>query len=684
LQSNGVAGAEIPGSPNSNTENFRNFSLTHTYLLTSLMVNQAEIGFHRTLAINNQTFPFSYSQIGSSVPTFDNAYPVLIVAGASLATGGNAQDVYYAQNSYTYQDTFSWIHGRQSLRFGGGLSRGQDNSPLFHFGGIIGFLNYPGLLLGQAPLSPYASIDEPGMFARNFRIWDGNFYAQDDIKVTKRLTLNIGFRYERLGDFGEINGRNAGIDPSQINPNPPSAGSLAGIVVSSNFPGTIPTGVVSSGNNLGIKGDGQNTINPRVGFAFRLPGTERLVLRGGYGVYHQHITGQPIIQMETSQPFGMYRSVEPNFTGTWASPFAPSPGTFPQIQPYSPSTALSPYFIDPNFRPPVYQRYGLGLQTQIAKDLVLEVGYSGMRGTHMLVDRDINEASLASATNPIRGVTTNTVSNIPLRVPYQGFSAGSMTDIQSTASAWYNSLQGSLNKRFSHGLQFLASYTFTRDLANAFSGTTGANGGTLVGDQNNPRADYGPDSFIRPQRFVFSGVYQLPGPKNHYSLAGQLLGSWKLSGVTTIQTGHLLPLLDSSVSNAYGVVTDFAEITPGCALGTSGSVSKRLNNFINQKCIAAYPIIGSDGVATGFGNSRMGILHGPGQAGTDLSLIKSFPLKWPKENANVEYRTEFFNAFNQTNFADPDVYVTDGPSFGHISTTVSNPRIIQFALKLNF
>jgi hypothetical protein len=482
------------------------------------------------------------------------------------------------------------------------------------------------------------------------------------------------------------------MDPSAIDPNPPASGSLAGIVVSDNFPGTRPAGVTSSGNNLGIRGVGQNTLNPRVGFAWNLPGTERLVLRGGYGVYHQRTSGQPYLQQISNQPFGLEQEVAPNFFNGFANPFPPDPGAFPQFFPYSPSTALSPWILDLNLRPPVFQRYSLSLQTQIARDFVFEIGYAGMHGTRMLMVRDINEASLASAADPIRGETTNTVANVPLRVPYQGFSASTMNDIQSRGFAWYNSLQASLSKRFSHGLQFLAAYTFTRDLANVYGSTVGANGGTTVGDNNNLRADYGPDSFIRPQRFVFSAVYELPGPKDRRSLAGQLLGNWRLAGVTTIQSGHLLPVLNNSTTSAYGITNDFAEIAPGCASSTSGSVARRLNNWINRDCFfesggttpLSPPVIGDDGIATGFGNSRMGILHGPGQANTDLSVIKLFPLKWPNEGTNVEFRTEFFNAFNQTNFADPDNTVSDGPGFGHITTTVSNPRIIQFALKLSF
>ena len=689
----------LPGAPVKNPQNFRNFSLTHTYLFSGHLVNQAEIGFDRVSAGTDQTFPFRYSDIGSSVPYFDNARPVINVLGG-LNIGGNGQSVPFGQNTYVVQDTFSWIRGRHSFRFGGGLTRAQDNMSNFQYGGYAIFFNYPGLMLGQAPFDPIETVDLAGIGARNWRVWDGNVYAQDDFKVTSRLTLNLGFRYERLGDFGETNGRNATMDPALIDPNPPMSGSFAGIVVSSNFPGTPPTGVTNSGNNMGIKGIGQNTLNPRIGFAWSLPGTKRLVLRGGYGVYHQRATGQPYLQQIANQPFGLYRQTVTS--GGFASPFPPDPGAFPQFFPYGPGTSFSPIIIDPRLRPPVFQRYSLGLQTQFAKDFVLEVGYAGMRSTHMLVLRDINQAALASVTNPIRGNTTNTLADLSSRVAYEGFSPSSMIDINSTGFAWYNALQASLSKRFSHGLQFLASYTFARDLASVYGSTTGTNGGQLVGDSNNPRADYGPDSFVRPHRFVFSAVYELPSPGNRHSILGEALAGWKVAGVATLQSGHLLPLLNFTTTNVYGQTTDFAEVVPGCKLPTSGSDTSRLSNWINQNCASATinpPVIGDPepagtcgnpdptapcpAVATAFGNSRMGILRGPSQVNTDLSLIKMFPLGF-KESANLEFRTEFFNAFNHPIFSDPDNYVSDGPSFGTITSTVSSPRVLQFALKLSF
>src|SRR5262249_19689574 len=159
---------------------------------------------------------------------------------------------------------------------------------------------------------------------------------------------------------------------------------------------------------------------PRVGFAWSLPGTDRMVLRGGYGVYHQRATGQPYLQQVSNQPFGLLRVVNPVLANDFSNPFPADPGAFPQFIAYSPTAPpLSPIIIDPRLRPPVFQRYSLNLQTRLARDFVLEVGYAGMRGTHMLVFRSINQASLASPANPIRGETTNTLDNIPERVKYE-------------------------------------------------------------------------------------------------------------------------------------------------------------------------------------------------------------------------------------------------------------------------
>ncbi len=196
----------------------------------------------------------------------------MIAVLGGMGVGGNGQTVVLAQNTVVFQDTLSWTRGRHSLRFGGGVAHAEDNQSQFEFGAYSVYLNYPGLLLGQAPYDPYETIDLPGILSRDWRLSDSDLYAQDDIKLTSRLTLNLGLRYERLGDFGEINGRNANVNPALIDPNPPAAGSLAGLVVPDNFPGAVPAGVTKLSNDMGINGTGQNTFDPRIGFAWMLPG----------------------------------------------------------------------------------------------------------------------------------------------------------------------------------------------------------------------------------------------------------------------------------------------------------------------------------------------------------------------------------------------------------------------------
>lgn len=696
----------VPGSPRSVTTNFRTFSLTHTYIFSANLVNEATLGYHRIFSTQDPKSAFTYADIGASAPEPGNSFPVVFVADSNSHIGGNGQSTQIAQNSYDVSDSLFYMRGKHSFHFGGGVERNQDNFTKFHYIGVSVFLTFPDLLLGLPGLpfpgnngTPFSNIIESldffGQPDRAWRVWNGNLFAQDDIKLTSRLTVNVGFRYDRIGDLGDELGRNASFDFSKADPNPPAGGSLAGIVVPSNFQGTIPAGVTQSGNNLGMQGDGQNTLNPRVGFAWQLPHTNRFVLRGGYGMFHSPLNGQPFLQMVQAAPFGLFRDNTnigpPNSAASFATPFqpAPPPSAFPLFIPYSPTTRQSFTTFAPNYRPPRITRYGLNLQTQLARDLVLEVGFVGARGEHLLRTRSLNQAALATAANPIRGETTNTLANVARRAPLLGFSTSTLQQIETGGASWYNALEVSLNKRFSHGLQFLASYTFSKDLATDALTSTGANGGVAVGDQNNPRARYGPDQFIRPHRFILSYVYQLPSPKQRTSFVGELLGSWQISGVTTIQSGHNLTLVATNARNVFGINgfdLDRGNLAAGCSganLVTSGSVQSKLTNYFNASCFVPFPVVGSDGIATGFGNSGVGIVRGPDQNSYDISLSKRFPLAWG-ESKNLEFRAEFFNAFNHPQFADPSVDVTRPGSAGQITATSVAPRILQLALKLNF
>jgi hypothetical protein len=693
-----LGAATVPGSPEPFTTDYRNLSLTHDFTFSTSLLNQVEFGFHRTGTATNQIPSFTGTAIGSSVLVPQDNNLALVTVGGTESIG-SFQDTSISSNVFTMQDTLTYVHGRHNLRFGGGVTR-TDITIDDLVGGQLIFLSMPDLLLGQSAAQNrsgfsniFQSLDYPGNLNRNYFIWNPWIYAQDEFKVNARLTLNLGLRYERIGDFADENGRNSSFNIALANPNPPASGSQAGYVVASNFQGTIPAGGVRLNNEFAINGNGQNTFGPRVGFAWQvLPTSSRLVLRGGYGIYYSPMVGGQAIQTTLSPPWGIQRipAGVANAAASWAAPFAP-PLDFPTFPAYSPSTQLTTEFLSRNSRPPITQQYSLNLQTRLASNYLLEIGYVGARATHLVETVSLNQAALASPSDPIRGEVTNTLTNVPLRVPIEGWAPYGLQTLQSEGESWYNALQVSLTKRFSHGLHFLASYTYARLLDTEGGDTIGAavSFNILPGDQNHPSARYGPSSTVRPHRFVASFVYDLPKVPTG-GFAGAVLNDWSVSGVVTILSGHPLTLLSLNADNAFGITgygQDHPEWAPGCTksqLETPGSVKSKLNNYFNQACIGSYPVIGSDGIATGFGNMGSGLVRGPGEGNIDLALSKRIPMRLFGRESNWEFRAEAFNAFNTPHFADPDTNVADGSAFGVISATIANPRVLQLALKYNF
>ena len=694
-----------PGSPTRVDQGFWNASLSHTYTFSSNLFNQVEIAYHRTADNYDTVSPVSFSSVGATVPAFDNNYPVYYLPGTELGNIEPAQTI--IQNTFVFEDSLAYVRGRHTLRVGGGITRVQSNAEGFHLFGFEYYLSWADLLLGlSGPANGtgifsnvYGSEDLPALGDRAYRVWEGNTYVQDDFRASSRLTLNLGLRYERKGDIADALGRNSNIYINSLNPNP-TGDTVQGYVLPSNYSGVVPSGATKLGNEFGINGDGQNTFGPRIGFAWQLPNNNRAVLRGGYGIYYSRIAGLAPSQGVVDPPFGILRSMfgTSNAAATDQNPLPPAI-TLPDFVPYSPTTGLTPIAVSATMRPPVVQQYSLNLQTDLSRDFLLQIGYAGTRGTKLIWERGFNEASLASASNPIRGQTTNTVANIPLRVPYEGFASELARNLESAGESWYNALEASVSKRFSHGLQFLASYTFGRTLTNAPDNLTGAVGiGEMYGNLDDPRSRYGPDSFTRDQRFIVSYDYELPGPKNRNSLLGETLGGWSVAGVTTIQTGQRLSIYYTNGTNVYGITSNYAQLANGCTPGqvaTSGSIQSRLTNYINTSCLSTPPIIGNeeppgtcttplpDGncppIATAFGDTRPGILRGPDQNNFDIALVKRTAI----ERASLEFRTEFFNAFNHPQFANPN---TTGPSptLGYITQTAVAARIMQFALKLSF
>ena len=346
---------------------------------------------------------------------------------------------------------------------------------------------------------------------------------------------------------------------------------------------------------------------------------------------------------------------------------------------------MQPIATQQTLRPAITQQYTLNIQTEITPSLALQVGYVGSSSSHLMYSHGINQAGLATPSNPIRGETTSTLSNLDLRVPYEGFDAAQFLEQVSQGLSNYNALEVTLKKNLSHGLQFIAAYTYSKTLATGAPTIVGSTyGGGSIGDQNNLYAAYGPANFSRPNRLIFSPIYEFPNFHRGPGYARKLLSGWAASAVVTLQSGTPLSFLNTNANNLYGTQSDFANMDlVGCggSLKMPGSVVSRLNEYFNTSCFIPPPVISADG-GTGFGNAGPGLIRGPSQHNVDLSLRKATSIN---ERVNVEFRAEFFNVFNSTQFANPDTTYSDGaPAFGQITSTTVAARIGQFALKFNF
>jgi hypothetical protein len=258
--------------------------------------------------------------------------------------------------------------------------------------------------------------------------------------------------------------------------------------------------------------------------------------------------------------------------------------------------------------------------------------------------------------------------------------------MESEGNSWYNGLEISLTKRLSHGLQLLASYTFSKtlDTDGADINSTASGNALTLGNQDSPSQRWGRTSFDRTHRFVLSETWALPSPRD--GLWRAVLGGWELAAVVTVQSGSALTVAATNPNNIFGISEDRAELTGNCTksqLVTGGTIGSKLNSYFNTSCFTNPPVIGTDGIGTGFGNSGTGIASGPGQANADLAFSKTIPVKWPREASSLQLRAELYNALNHPQFANPDTTFTS-PTFGVINGTAVSPRVIQLALRLAF
>jgi hypothetical protein len=306
----------LPGFPSNVSNDFRVISLSHTYTFSSDWLNQARVGYVRTYGNTTAQAPFSWSDLGVAEGEMNDENELVslnVVGSISFASGFPRQ---FAQNSYVITDDVTHVSGRHTFQAGGSLTRVQDNLTIVGLGSFLQFLNWPDFLLGLNATqngthlfsNVFLSVDDYGLLNREYRAWEGSAYGQDKYRISERLTLSFGLRYERLGQFGDQLGRNPSFDITKADTNPPPQGSTAGYIVASNFAGATP-GVVRAGNTSANDAKGQNTLAPSIGFSWQvLPDRPQLLVRGAYGMYYSRPTGQTFFQSVLEHPFRLQTS----------------------------------------------------------------------------------------------------------------------------------------------------------------------------------------------------------------------------------------------------------------------------------------------------------------------------------------------------------------------------------------
>jgi len=741
-----LAFSNLPGMSDNQFYSNTNAVLKLTTIFSSTFLNEVRGSFQRNISSATQTQVPGSSPQALGIKPLVNQYttpPPLSFIFNNFGIFGTLDPSFSPTNQFQIADQISWSRGKHTIRAGFEVERTQWN---LVFGGLgQGWMfmgSFNNLLAADTPgnllFCLFCVRSGPDGIIHAYRLPNMNAFTQDDWKVSSKLTVNIGVRWEYNGTLSDKNGNLTNtwlskLVPNSQVPNAPLgvAANYAGYVVPNNFDtktwGPAPNGVLVSDKSLPTREHPPlSNFGPRIGFAYQA--TSKLVIRGGAGLFYDRVgTDRFVHSVQEGNPYAATVALAPTSTISNPYPAEPAYGTFGQRWANlttGANSGLNHVFLDEVIHTPLVRQYNVNFQYEFAAGTVLEAGYVGSSGINLTdYNHNYNSAYLATPSHPINGVTTTTTVNRNLRVPYLGFTTNGLQGSAFDGISNYNSLQVTVRKQLSHGFSLQGAYTWSKSLTNIFQTTANSN------DANNLAQQYGPSDFNRPQRLVVNYSWDLPFGK-HSGVTGKLLEGWNLSGVTTIQDGVALTLIDDRGGTAFNVSgttiqngysrPQFAPGKTFADMVSPGDIKSRLggrsggpgyyngpllgDNTPNpNNAFAPPPVIGDlepvldpvtgittqKRVATAYGNAGVGILQGPGQFNFDLALLKNTRIA---ENKFVQFRAEFFNLFNHAQFANPtappgglvNLMNVNSPNGSWITATSVNPRVIQLGLKIIF
>ena len=663
----GVGGLIVPQKP-------QNLAVNLTSILSTRLLNEFRASYgrqiHRQRGQNsgnpiaaNAGVPFAPKD-GSGAGFVES----LGLSNTIFSSLSEQQPWFLTVNTFQWYDGITWSRGKHNLKAGADIRRHRADAFLgtrlnnsYNFTGQFSGDGFADFLLGDMASSSVAlAPNETGRFRRTMM----SFYVLDDWKVSPKLTLNIGLRYEYAQIPKELSGLTPQFDPTLAN----GQGGLR-------FPKQNKDAEPFYKNVRPDLGFGyldretlftpdKNDIAPRFGFAYRPFGGSRTVVRGGYGIFYSSPQLMNLIQNSVTGPpaqlWAGYTSDITRPTLTWAGDINNPNGSL--------ATAIFGLLTGPqnSWTDGYTQQWSLSVAQEVTRNTVIEVQYLGSKSTHLENAQDYNSVQ------PGPGTLQN-------RVPFPKWNR--VYGFNSSGAANYNALLVSVEKRMGKGLTFKGAYTNSKTLAK-----NGARSSGNVGQVQNPfdlRQNNGYSSDNVPQRFTGNWLYELPLGRgrqwggNMNRAADLLLGGWQVSGIVTLNNGYQVgggPTIAAANCNSSVQNLCRPDLIGNFMLGGSGLDTPRWdrNAFDWPLNTAKHPA-----QAPRFGSASMNVLRGNATNTTDIGIFKVFPVK---ERYRFEFRTEMFNAFNHTNFANPNASV-ENPNFGRTFSTSVGPRTIQFGLK---
>ena len=634
-------------------------SLSETHYFTPATINEFRIGYVRTHFFNapqglgtNHTVK---SGIGGFVEQSSDfpGFPGLGITGY-LGFNPNAfSPIKFRDNKYEILDSVTWIRGAHALKFGAHFRR--YDTATTNAARSRGDFTFSGTYSGNAWADFLLGLPFQGRrtFPRNLfgikYLWNEHFFFQDDWKLSPRLTLNLGIRYELNHQLRTLNNQNASTDPV-----------LKQIVVASDSSGKITVDgqqvgrfllplfqdVIIPSSQVGLDGSlrrlDKNNFAPRLGLAWRPTGSD-LVLRLGYGFFYGLIQGNRA--ESTGIVNAPFLADELNNFNTTPIPTTTLANMFSPISQGLNLVPLSFFQLEPNTRDPYFQQWNVTVQKVIAGVLSVEGAWVGAKGTRIEFSRPVNVPS------PGPG-------NIQARRLWTRFASGSY--VENSAYSTYNAFQTKVEMRSWKGLSWLSSYAFAKSIDNL----SGDVQGFASQDPNNNNGEKGPSDYDVKHRYVLSGNYALPFAKSRRSLVAQLFKNWEIGSILTLQSGF--PFSPSIATDVANTGTSLRPDRVG-----SGTVDSRTLQRDFDPTAFRVP------QSFTFGNSGRNILYRRGFKNLDFITVRNFPIR---EEFRAQFRAEFFNLTNTPAFGGPVANI-QAANAGQI-LSAGEPRDIQLAIKL--